>query len=320
MKRAFYGIVLFLFLLLTACAAPQREDPPEVPAPEPVTTEPEPADPKPAEPEYSPVNPKPVYEMRLEAGERYAVMDSRGYTEMPAAPFIEHDTFYFPLQFVAEAMGVRYAFADGCAYLQCDGRTTQFFIDSPRFIVDGVEGQVSGTRTLFREGLSTAPVDGHFTPLLRDGVVFLPLDYLPVEVRMSYNSFGQQIQFDGETYRVHFQNDRFPPTEVKTAHAVTLYNGVAEALVDGQRKPLSAAPFVENSIFYYPIEEIAEWMGVGYSRNGETIRLYTPDNDFRIFLNSRQFVWNGKPGMRDGWRTIFTSAPLAVTGLAVDGR
>lgn len=238
--------------------------------------------------------------------------------EMPAAPFVEHDAFYFPLQFVAEAMGVQYAFADGCAYLQWDGHMTQFFVDSPRFIVDGVEGQVEGERRLYRKGWQYGPVDAHFTPVLRDGVVFLPVEYLPVEFRMSYNSFGPQLRIDDDGDHVYFQNDRQLPTEVKTAHAVTLYAGVPEALADGERVPLPAAPFVENEIFYFPVKAMAEWMEVGYSRSGDSFCLFSSDDSIQLFLDSRQYVLNGQTGQREGERKIFTPEPLYDNSIPVD--
>ncbi len=297
--------VFWVLLLLTACAAEPQEIPQEAPAP--VTLEREPAVPEPMreEPEFSPVNPNPVRDILMEAGQRTAQANSEP-VEMPAAPFVEHDTFYFPLQFVAEAMGVQYAFADSCAYLQWDGHMTQFFIDSPRFIVDGVEGQVGGERRRYRKGVPLGPVDEYFTPLLRDGVVFLPVEYLPVEFRMSYNSFGPQIRLESDGNRMFFKNDRLPPTDVKTAHAVTLYAGVCEALADGERVPLPAAPFVENEIFYFPVEAMADWMEVGYSRTGDTFSLFTSDDSIRLFLNSRQYVLNGQTGQREGERRIYT--------------
>lgn len=300
--------VFWIFLLLTACAAEPQEIPQELPqegsAPQAQSV----PESEPAEPEFSEGDPDPVSYIFIEDGQRFAKLGGKkpaGETleEMPAAPFVEHDAFYFPLQFVAEAMGVQYAFTNNCAYLQCDGHMTQFFMDSPRFIVDGVEGRVEGERRLYRKGRQYGPVDEHFTPVLRDGVVFLPVEYLPEEFRMSYNSFGPQLRIedygDQVFFQVFFQNDRWLPTEVKTAHAVTLYAGVSEALADGERVPLPAAPFVENDIFYYPVEAMAEWMEVGYSRAGDTFRLFTSDDDIQLFLNSRRYVLNGQAGMRE---------------------
>ena len=285
--------VIWTALTLTACAAPPP-DPLPVPSP--------PPSPEQTEPEYSPLNPAPENSITLEEGKRYAQIGVKS-VEMPAAPFIEHDAFYFPLQFVAETLGVQYAFANNCAYLQCDGHVTQFYIDSPRFNVDGAEGQVSGTRTLYREGLPTGPADEQITPLLRNGVVFLPVDYLPSEYRMPYNSFGAQLRPDSDHGNlVRFQNDRFIPTEVKTAHSVTLCPGVSEALVDGERKPLPAAPFIDRGVFYFPVETVSAWLDVNYTRSGSSIHLTTPDNDVQLFLNTRQYILNGQPAVREGRR------------------
>ncbi len=298
--------MLWTLLFLVSCAAPPQESPQEVPAPEPVS--PDPAAPKPKQepdgPVFSPVNPNPASDIVMESGQRRAGVDSQ-WVEMPAAPFVEHDAFYFPLQFLAEAMGVQYAFAGGCAYLQCDGHVTQFFIDSPRFIVDGVEGQVEGTRRLYRKGLPEGRVDEYFTPVLRDGVVFLPIEYLPAEFRSSYNSFGPQVRLDGLGNVVSFQNDRLPPVKTGSAIAVTLYAGVSEALADGERVPLPAAPFVENGSFYFPVEAVAELLGLGYLQTGNSFVLSDSEHGVRFFLNSRLFVLNGQTGHREEVRRDF---------------
>ncbi len=297
--------VFWMLLLLTACAVEPQEIPQVLPqeVPEPVTVEP--AEPERAEPEFSSVNPNPVRDILMKAGQRIAQANSKPL-EMPAAPFVEHGAFYFPLQFVAEAMGVQYVFTDGCAYLKYDDHVTQFFIDSQRFIVDGVEGRAEGERTQFCDGLPKAPVDESFTPLLRDGIVFLPVEYLPVEFRLSYNSFGAQMCPENDNL-VCFQNDLFTEAERGTALAVTLCPNVSEALVDGVRTPLPAAPFVENGIFYYPVEAVVEQLGVGYSRTGDTFRLFNAKHDVQFFLNSRQYVSDNRPGLREGSRDVFAS-------------
>ncbi len=309
---------LGLLILLTACAVRVQETPGELPEdipqeiPQTIAQEapaqvPVVLEEEEAEPGFSPVDPeKIVDDLSMRVGDRFA-HGGREPEEMPAAPFVEHDVFYFPLQFVAEAMGVQYAFADGCAYLKCDGHLTQLFIDSPRFIIDGVEGRVEGERTLFREGLPLAPVDEQFTPKLRGGVVFLPVDYLPEEVRMSYNSFGTQMRFTGDDNWVDFRNDRRLPTETDYAVAATICPGVAEALVDGERVPLPAAPFLENGSFYYPVEAMAELMGVGCRRTGDSFCLFDGRNCVRLFLGSRQYVLNGQPGERERGRIVYSS-------------
>ncbi len=303
--------VLWILFLLTACAVEMKEIPREIPVLDSAVLEPEPnvLVQESSELEFSSVNPNPVDFLEMRAGDRHARPGDYSYmreetVEMPAAPFVEHDTFYFPLQFVAEAMGVQYAFTDGCAYLKYDEHVTQFFIDSPRFIVDGVESRVKGERTLFREGLPKAPTDESFTPLLRDGIVFLPVEYLPVEFRMSYNSFGAQMCPEKDNL-VCFQNDLFTQAERETALAVTLCPNVSEALVDGVRTPLPVAPFVENGIFYYPAEAVTELLGIGYSRTGNTFRLFNAKHDVQLFLNSRKYISNNQTGFREGVRDVF---------------
>lgn len=298
--------MLWTLLFLVSCAAPPQESPQEVPAREAVTLDPDTVAPEsePEGPAFSPVNPRPAGSIVMESGQRRADVDSQ-WVEMPAAPFVEHDSFYFPLQFLAEAMGVQYAYANGCAYLQCGEHVTQFFIDSPHFIVDGVEGRVEGTRRLYRKGLPEGRVDEYFTPVLRDGVVFLPIEYLPAEFRSSYNSFGPQVRLDGLGNVVCFQNDRRPPVKTSSAIAVTLYAGVSEALADGESVPLPAAPFVENGSFYFPVEAVAELLGLGYLQTGNSFVLSNSEHGVRFFLNSRLFVLNGETGHREGVRRTF---------------
>ncbi len=84
------------------------------------------------------------------------------------------------------------------------------------------------------------------------------------------------------------------------------------------RVPLPAAPFVENEIFYFPVEAMADWMEVGYSRTGDTFSLFTSDDSIRLFLNSRQYVLNGQTGQREGERRIYTPQSMNNNYIPVD--
>lgn len=48
-----------------------------------------------------------------------------------------------------------------------------------------------------------------------------------------------------------------------------------------------------------------EQFGVGYSRTGDTFRLFDAKHDVQFFLNSRQYVSDNRPGLREGFRDVF---------------
>ena len=119
-------------------------------------------------------------------------------TQMPAAPFVENDVFYFPVEFTAEALGWDYSFTDGIAtiemvhdheaYYGTDGvkieakrckESIQLEIGSRNMVTNGKKYLVTGSRRLFQSGaIEHTAVDDSYVPVIRDGIVFAPVDYV----------------------------------------------------------------------------------------------------------------------------------------------
>lgn len=66
-------------------------------------------------------------------------------------------------------------------------------------------------------------------------------------------------------------------------HGITLWVDRAEALVDGTLVTLDHAPFVENEVFYLPVEEIARLHGDTVSVEGDTMIVETDAGPYTMY-------------------------------------
>ena len=51
---------------------------------------------------------------------------------------------------------------------------------------------------------------------------------------------------------------------------ITLLEGQTTAIVNGTEAQLSAAPFLQNGSFYYPLADVVQLIGGGFSQEGDT--------------------------------------------------
>lgn len=116
----------------------------------------------------------------LYAGSDTALVNSQP-VQMPAAPFVENDIFYLPLQFVAETMGWKYQYADGTVRLQSFLHWTTLTVGERTICADGAEATVMG-----------GDAADFYVPVERDGVVFMPFDFLDARTD---NDTVSQIDF-----------------------------------------------------------------------------------------------------------------------------
>ena len=95
--------------------------------------------------------------------------------EMPAAPFVENGNFYIPLQFVAKTMGWSYQEQSGTVALASSSHQTTLTVGTRTIRVDDDEATVNSYDWQFpEEGAESDP----YVPLIRDEIVFIPLDFL----------------------------------------------------------------------------------------------------------------------------------------------
>ena len=110
----------------------------------------------------------------LYADSRTAYVNSEP-VEMPAAPFVENGNFYIPLQFVAETMGWSYQEQSGTVALASSSHQTTLTVGTRTIRVDDDETTVNSYDWQFpEEGAESDP----YVPLIRDEIVFIPLDFL----------------------------------------------------------------------------------------------------------------------------------------------
>ena len=124
---------------------------------------------------------------------------------MEGAPFLEGDEFYVPLRFAAEALGWHYA-ENGDTITLSATKTWEWGVDfapdsgydlRPCKPVSQELGLTVGERTFTRNGEAVESCSAG-VPVRRDGVVFLPLDFLTFS-----DGKGQQFVpwlFGGSTY------------------------------------------------------------------------------------------------------------------------
>lgn len=133
----------------------------------------------------------PTYGITMYVGSDKALING-AEVALPEAPFLENEVVYFPLQFVAEALGYSYSYRDGLASIELFGHTTQYEVGSGRIIIDGTEDQVSGNHYLFREDHIYRAADETFVPIMRNDVIFLPFGFLSSEHVSFFNYFNAQ--------------------------------------------------------------------------------------------------------------------------------
>ncbi len=110
----------------------------------------------------------------LYADSRTAYVNSEP-VEMPAAPFVENGNFYIPLQFVAKTMGWSYQEQSGTVALASSSHQTTLTVGTRTIRVDDDEATVNSYDWQFpEEGAESDP----YVPLIRDEIVFIPLDFL----------------------------------------------------------------------------------------------------------------------------------------------
>lgn len=213
-------MLLFAALCLSSCtgrpahseaaaqaeAAGVQESAQTLPAPvaqaqEPVKTEPAPEEP--AKEASVPEEPVEFFTggITLWAGSDTALVNSKP-VQIPAAPFVENGIFFFPLQFIAETLGWEYQYESGVVQLQSSLLWTTLSVGERTLCADGKKAVVTGTYRRFVPGSPEATAaDDTYVPVVRDGVVFLPLEFLSTrtdnDTRSQFSFRAQMFPEDG---------------------------------------------------------------------------------------------------------------------------
>lgn len=95
----------------------------------------------------------------------------------------------------------------------------------------------------------------------------------------------------------------------ETVYGLTMTVGEQKALVNGVTVELQGAPFVEDDVFYFPLEDVAELYGDTVEMEGEEIRVLTDEGVFTMFLDSdRVMASDGTTYVEDHGFRLFLPA------------
>lgn len=129
----------------------------------------------------------------LYAGSDTALVNSEPL-QMPAAPFVEDEIFYIPLQFVAEILGWDYQYEDGTVRLQSSLHRTTLTVGKRSICIDGIEATGTGCAP---DAPRSACVPDSYVPVERSGIVFIPLNFLSIRTD---NDTISQVSFYAQMF------------------------------------------------------------------------------------------------------------------------
>ncbi len=142
-------------------------------------------------------NPPFAGDITLYAGSDTALVNSEP-VQMPAAPFVEDEIFYIPLQFVAEILGWDYQYKDGTVRLQSSLHWTTLTVGERSICADGIEATVTGCEP---DTPRSACVPDSYVPVERSGFVFIPFNFLSIrtdnDTRSNLSFHTQMFPEDG---------------------------------------------------------------------------------------------------------------------------
>lgn len=76
-------------------------------------------------------------------------------------------------------------------------------------------------------------------------------------------------------------------------HAITMWKDSTTALVDGRTVELTAAPFIQNNVFYYPLGDIVKLRGGKYSLDGSVATVQFNGTEWQYHVGRRIITING---------------------------
>ena len=118
-----------------------------------------------------------AYALTLRAGDSDALLNGEAVS-LSAPPFVRNESFYLPLEPVAELLGGRCLLQGSQVTLELMGHTSVYTLYNGNFTVDGEAFRLPEVRTAFSPSRDHLTVAETFGPVLEQGKVFLPLTFL----------------------------------------------------------------------------------------------------------------------------------------------
>lgn len=80
---------------------------------------------------------------------------------------------------------------------------------------------------------------------------------------------------------------------------MSLFEGHTTVLLNGEERELTVAPFIHNESFYYPLEDVVELLGGGFSQQGDTATIKLFGVTAQYTAGQPEVVINGEPYRND---------------------
>lgn len=182
------------------------------------------------------------FSLTLRAGSTEALLNGEAF-DLSAPPFIQNNAFFFPLESVVNILGGSYSFENETATVELFGVTTEYIIGSHSFSVNGKQYEVSGLRYAFYGFNETIPIDESFTPIIVNGVVFIPNEFRTPDCPHTYIS-AAGVEEDAEAIILGYYLNEMGIHEVKIGY-------VYDYLPDDLKAGLTYAGVVAEIEFFY---------------------------------------------------------------------
>ena len=116
--------------------------------------------------------------------------------------------------------------------------------------------------------------------------------YIPLEQLGSLLRYGNaSVNLEARTAEINFA--RVQGTENDGQYVVSIFRDSSTAFCNGEKVILSAPPFLQGDIFFYPLQDIARLYGATYFFDGRFIRIDTGFSTLICELGKGAFTLNG---------------------------
>ncbi len=164
-----------------------------------------------------------------------------------------------------------------------------------------------GSELTFTEGIKTASpsafeiyIDGNrvtYSNYYIDGNNYIPLSDLTGRMDIS-------AEIDTENRKVSISNSKSLLSN--DGYALTLVADNDEALLNGESKSLATPPYIQNGIFYMPLEAVTKLLGGTYSFENNIATVELSGNTTKYQIGSHTVIINGEAFEVSGSRTDFS--------------
>ncbi|MGI5986372.1 MAG: hypothetical protein GXY01_07930 [Clostridiales bacterium] len=183
-------------------------------------------------------------------------------------------------------------------------------ITEKSYTPNGIELTFSKNKTKASLAAAEIYIDGNktgFTAYCVNGSTYLKSADIAKQI-------GFEVKVDPNSAEMIISGAPFSNVEGGNSYVLTLIADNDEALLNGNTVKLAAKPFIQNDIFYIPLEAVTKLLGGTYSfeNNAATINLHGVTTKYQI--GSRSIVVNGENYEVPENKTLFSTQTAAAVG------